>query len=88
MANTATRFSRTIYQLRDAFALSLPTLTTISGPVFEKISESKGRKSVRGGNSSKYCTREEAVDKVQELLRISRGREVIAYLALRVASGG
>lgn len=52
------------------------------------VSESKGRKSVRGGNSSKYRTREEAVDKIQKLLRISRGREVIAYLVLRVSSGG
>lgn len=37
MANTATRSSMTIYQLRGAFALLLPILTTISGPVFEKM---------------------------------------------------
>lgn len=53
------------------------------------VSESKCRKSVRGSSSSsKYRTREEAVDKIQELLRISRGREVIASLVLRVALGG
>ena len=41
------------------------------------ISESKGRKSVRGSSSSKYRTREEAINKIQKLLHISRGREVI-----------
>ncbi|KAI9715653.1 MAG: hypothetical protein M1812_005805 [Candelaria pacifica] len=41
------------------------------------IPESKGRKSVRGGSSSKYRTREEAVYKIQKLLRISRGRELV-----------
>ncbi|KAL9002660.1 MAG: hypothetical protein Q9188_004427 [Gyalolechia gomerana] len=40
------------------------------------ISESKGRRAVRRGSSSKYRTREEAIDKVQKLLRISRGREL------------
>ncbi|KAL8663745.1 MAG: hypothetical protein Q9168_008039 [Polycauliona sp. 1 TL-2023] len=40
------------------------------------ISERKGRKLGRGSSSSKYRTREEAVDKIQELLRISRGREL------------
>ncbi|KAL9613031.1 MAG: hypothetical protein Q9167_002421 [Letrouitia subvulpina] len=38
------------------------------------ISESKSRKSM--GGSSRYRTRAEAVDKVQGLLRISRGREL------------
>ena len=52
------------------------------------ISESKGRKSVRGSSSSKYRTREEAIEQIQKLLRISRGREVIADLVLRAASGG
>ncbi|KAK3173245.1 hypothetical protein OEA41_006574 [Lepraria neglecta] len=41
------------------------------------ISESKDRKSVRGSSSSsKYRTREEAINKIQKLLRISRGREL------------
>jgi hypothetical protein len=42
------------------------------------ISEGKGRKSVRE-SSSKYRTREEAIDKIQDLLRISRGREVTTH---------
>ena len=42
------------------------------------ISESKGGKPARKNSSRKYRTREEAVDKIQELLRISRGREVIS----------
>ena len=39
------------------------------------ISDSKGGKSTKSSRR-RYRTREEAVDKVQELLRISRGREV------------
>ena len=42
------------------------------------ISESKSRRSVRSG--SRYRTRAEAVDKIQELLRISRGREVNTHM--------
>ena len=44
------------------------------------IVKSKDRGSVRGSHNNRYLTREEAVDKIQELLHISRGREVIAHL--------
>ena len=48
------------------------------------ISESNDGSSARRRSNSKYRTREEAVDKIQKLLRISRGREVILYYVREV----
>ena len=44
------------------------------------ISENKSKTSAAGSRSSRLRTREEAIDAIQELLRISRGREVIALV--------
>lgn len=48
------------------------------------ILKSKDRGSVRGSHNNRYLTREEAVDKIQKFLRISRGREVIAHFVYKL----